>query len=71
MSKPHAATTKMERDILEALLKQRSNKDIALHLDTSQTAVKAAIRVLCAKFGVTNRTQLARLRLNRTPGFEL
>ena len=52
--------TQVERSVLEDLLGHRTNKEIAQRLQIPEIAVKAAIRGLCVKGGVPNRTQLAK-----------
>ena len=51
--------TPRERDILRGLLAGHSNKLIANNLGTTDMTVKAQLRHLLRKLGVTNRTQAA------------
>ena len=51
--------TPRERDILRGLLAGQSNKLIANELGTTDMTVKAQLRHLLRKLGVTNRTQAA------------
>ncbi|MCA8927258.1 MAG: response regulator transcription factor [Alphaproteobacteria bacterium] len=51
--------TPRERDILRGLVSGRSNKEIANGVGTTDMTVKAQLRHLLRKLGVTNRTQAA------------
>lgn len=54
-----ARLTPRERDILRGLLAGQSNKMIANELGTTDMTVKAQLRHLLRKLGVSNRTQAA------------
>lgn len=51
--------TERERDVLEALIKGRSNKEIASSLCISEDTVKSHLKTLFAKLGVRDRTGAA------------
>ena len=51
--------TDREREILDALTKGWSNKDIALALNIAEVTVKSALRNVLRKTGRQNRTDLA------------
>jgi len=51
--------TERERDVLEALIKGRSNKEIASSLCVSEETVKSHFKTLFAKLGVHDRTGAA------------
>lgn len=51
--------TERERDVLEALIKGRSNKEIASALCISEDTVKSHLKTLFAKLGVRDRTGAA------------
>jgi two-component system NarL family response regulator len=51
--------TERERDVLEALIKGRSNKEIASGLHLSEDTVKSHLKALFAKLGVRDRTGAA------------
>lgn len=53
------ALTERERDVLEALIKGRSNKEIASSLFISEDTVKSHLKTLFAKLGVRDRTGAA------------
>ena len=54
-----AQLTERERDVLEALIKGRSNKEIASSLCISEDTVKSHLKTLFAKLGVRDRTGAA------------
>lgn len=56
-----------DRQILRFLLEGLSNKEIAMQLRISESAVKAALQTLFAKTGVRTRGQLVRIALERYP----
>lgn len=51
--------TERERDVLEALIKGRSNKEIASSLCISEDTVKSHLKALFAKLHVRDRTEAA------------
>ncbi|MDQ8181025.1 response regulator transcription factor [Pelagicoccus sp. SDUM812005] len=51
--------TERERDVLEALIKGRSNKEIASSLSISEETVKSHLKTLFAKLRVRDRTEAA------------
>jgi DNA-binding CsgD family transcriptional regulator len=55
-----AALSPRQREILDAVIHHRANKEIATKLNISVRTVKFHISALLAKFGVENRTDLAR-----------
>ena len=52
---PHL--TAREREVLSALCRGKTNKDIARDLELQPVTVKLHVRGVCRKLGVTNRTQ--------------
>lgn len=57
--------TDRERQILRFLMEGLANKEIASHLNISESAVKAALQVLFNKTGVRTRSQLVRVALEQ------
>jgi two-component system, NarL family, response regulator LiaR len=53
--------TRREREVLELIVRGRSNKRIALELGIAEKTVKTHVGHLLAKLGVTDRTQAALL----------
>ena len=51
--------TEREREVLEALIKGRSNKEIASSLFISEQTVKSHLKTLFAKLNVSDRTEAA------------
>jgi len=51
--------TEREREVLESLVKGRSNKEIASALGVSDETVKSHLKALFAKLGVQDRTEAA------------
>ncbi len=66
--------THREQDVLEQIVRGKSNKEIGQELDISEATVKTHINSLLGKLGVTDRTQAATVALQRglvqleTPG---
>jgi len=66
--------THREQDVLEQIVRGKSNKEIGTELDISEATVKTHINSLLGKLGVTDRTQAATVALQRglvqleTPG---
>ncbi len=61
--------SRREREILDALLENRSNKEIANQLSISERTVKFHVSNILAKYGVQRRTELILLRFqNETEG---
>jgi DNA-binding NarL/FixJ family response regulator len=53
------ALSARERAVLELVCKGAPNKAIGIALQLDESVVKAAVRTVCNKFGVANRTALA------------
>ena len=52
--------SRREREVLDGVLQNLANKEIASRLHVSERTVKFHVSSLLAKFGVTNRTELSR-----------
>lgn len=63
-----APLTERDRKVLRLLLEGQSNKEIAVNLNLSESAVKAALQQLFAKTGVRTRSQLVRYALEKLGG---
>lgn len=57
--------TPRQRDVISAILDGYTNKQIALALNISETAVKLTIQALFREAGVTTRSQLARVAVEK------
>jgi two-component system NarL family response regulator len=57
--------TPREFDVLEQIVRGKSNKDIATELEISEATVKTHINSLLSKLGVTDRTQAATAAIQR------
>jgi two-component system NarL family response regulator len=57
--------TPREHDVLEQIVRGRSNKEIAAELEVSEATVKTHINSLLSKLGVTDRTQAATTAIRR------
>ena len=57
--------THREQDVLEQIVRGRSNKEIGSELDISEATVKTHINNLLSKLGVTDRTQAATAAIQR------
>ena len=57
--------TQREQDVLEQIVKGKSNKEIGTELDISEATVKTHINNLLGKLGVTDRTQAATAAIQR------
>jgi len=57
--------TQREQDVLEQIVKGKSNKEIGAELDISEATVKTHINNLLGKLGVTDRTQAATAAIQR------
>lgn len=57
--------TNREKQILRFLMEGLANKEMAVHLKLSESAVKAALQVLFNKTGVRTRSQLVRVALEQ------
>lgn len=57
--RPGEELTPRERDVLAALARGLSNKEIAFDLNIQVVTVKLHVRGICRKLGVSNRTQAA------------
>ena len=60
-----SALTGRELEVLEEIVKGRSNKEIAAQLKISEATVKSHINNILGKLGVTDRTQAATTALQR------
>lgn len=60
-----SALSQRERDIVSAVIKGASNKDIAWQLGLGEQTVKNHLRRIFAKLGVANRVELAVLAMER------
>lgn len=54
-----------EQSVLKGVFEGLTNKEIAVHLDISESYVKAVLQQLFAKTGVRTRSQLVRVALER------
>ncbi len=61
-----AALSKREREIVRAVIKGASNKDIGVELGLSEQTIKNQLRRIFGKLGVTNRVELAVKAAGRT-----
>jgi DNA-binding CsgD family transcriptional regulator len=52
--------SRREQEVLDGVLKQQANKEIAMNLKVSERTVKFHVSSLLEKFGVTNRVALTR-----------
>lgn len=59
------ALTERETDVLRTIVAGKSNKEIAIALFISEATVKTHINNLLSKLGATDRTQAARIALQR------
>jgi DNA-binding NarL/FixJ family response regulator len=57
--------TPREFDVLEQIVRGKSNKEIGVELDVSEATVKTHINSLLGKLGVTDRTQAATAAIQR------
>lgn len=57
--------TPRERSLMQLLLRGLANKEIGAELNLSESAVKAALRVLFEKVGVRTRSQLVRVAIEQ------
>lgn len=57
--------THREQDVLEQIVRGKSNKEIGIELDISEATVKTHINNLLSKLGVTDRTQAATAAIQR------
>lgn len=57
--------THREQDVLEQIVRGKSNKEIGTELDISEATVKTHINNLLGKLGVTDRTQAATAAIQR------
>jgi DNA-binding NarL/FixJ family response regulator len=66
-SKPQAssALSKREHEVLKGVFEGLTNKEIAAHLDISESYVKAMLQQLFGKTGVRTRSQLVRVALEK------
>jgi DNA-binding NarL/FixJ family response regulator len=57
--------THREQDVLEQIVRGKSNKEIGAELEISEATVKTHINSLLGKLGVTDRTQAATAAIQR------
>ena len=62
-----AGFTERDRSILRFVCQGLTNKDIAAHLDLSESSIKASLRHLFDKVGVRTRAQLVKIALEKYP----
>lgn len=62
---PNSKLTQRERDVLELIVKGRSNKEIAAELGITEGTVKCHVNVILSRLGVSARTQAAIAALQR------
>jgi DNA-binding NarL/FixJ family response regulator len=62
---PREQLTRREREVLELIVRGRSNKRIAFELGIAEKTVKTHVGHLLAKLGVTDRTQAALLAVRK------
>ena len=55
-----------ERSVLKAVFEGLTNKEIAAHLQLSESSVKAVLQQLFEKTGVRTRSQLVRIAIERS-----
>jgi two-component system nitrate/nitrite response regulator NarL len=61
----HQQLSERERRVLNYILEGLTNKQIASHLDISESSVKAALQQLFDKAGVRTRSQLVRVAIEQ------
>lgn len=59
------ALTDRERQVLDAMVRGQSNKEIAAELDISEATVKAHVTSILSKLDVTDRTQAVTTAIRR------
>ena len=57
--------TNLEQMVLRSIFEGQSNKEIASHLESSESAVKSTIQRLFTKLGARTRSQLVRIAIER------
>jgi DNA-binding NarL/FixJ family response regulator len=57
--------TQREQDVLEQIVRGKSNKEIGVALDISEATVKTHVNNLLGKLGVEDRTQAATAAIQR------
>ena len=62
---PSVVLTNLEQTVLRGIFEGQSNKEIAGHLDSSESAVKSTIQRLFTKLGARTRSQLVRIAIER------
>jgi PAS domain S-box-containing protein len=60
-----AVLTTLEQTVLRGIFEGQSNKEIASHLESSESAVKSTIQRLFTKLGARTRSQLVRIAIER------
>jgi DNA-binding NarL/FixJ family response regulator len=60
-----SALSKREHEVLKGVFEGLTNKEIAAHLDISESYVKAVLQQLFGKTGVRTRSQLVRVALEK------
>jgi len=63
-----ASFTKREQEVLQHLLRGRSNKEIALSLGIEEVTIKLHVRGVCRKLGARNRTEAVAIAHQRGIG---
>lgn len=61
----HSELTHREHEILELIVKGKTNKEIASILDISESTVKVHVNSILGKLGVSDRTEAATMALQR------
>jgi DNA-binding NarL/FixJ family response regulator len=62
---PVRSLTLRQRQVLRSILDGLTNKEIAAHMNASETSIKATIQELFSKAGVRTRSQLVRVAIER------
>lgn len=62
---PTIVLTNLEHMVLRGIFEGQSNKEIASHLESSESAVKSTIQRLFTKLGARTRSQLVRIAIER------
>jgi DNA-binding NarL/FixJ family response regulator len=61
----HEPLTVREIDVLESIALGFSNKEIAVHINVSESTIKARVKEVLAKLGVNDRTAAVTVALRR------
>ena len=57
--------TERDRTVLRLILQGLTNREIAARLEVAESAVKAALRQVCAKLSVHTRSQLVKVAIEQ------